>query len=494
MPEANPKSGGRRRQGVADYGARAPLSAPGGRKGGVDADNPGLEHPSGNGTEAAASAAAAEVVDLVSRLIRFDTTNTGEPETTMGEREAAEWVAAQLEDAGFATTYVESGGPGRGNVFARLEGAAPERGALLLHGHLDVVPAEAADWQVHPFSGAVQDGYVWGRGAVDMKDMVGMMLALARQYKRAGVVPPRDIVFAFLADEEAGSTFGAQWLVEHRPDLFDGVTEAVGEVGGFSLTVPSRAGGDRRLYLVETAEKGLCWMRLTARARPGHGSFLHADNAVTALAAAVARLGAHEFPLVVTESVAEFLAAVSSETGFDLDPGADDITGRLDKLGSIARIVGATLRDTANPTMLAAGYKANVIPQTAQAVVDCRILPGRRAAFEAELDEILGPDIEREWITSLDSYETTFDGDLVDAMNAAILAHDPQGRTVPYMLSGGTDAKALATLGIRCFGFAPLQLPPELDFAALFHGVDERVPVDALRFGTRVLDHFLRHS
>lgn len=437
--------------------------------------------------------AEAEVVDLVSRLIRFDTTNTGEPETTKGEREAAEWVAAQLEEAGYTTTYVESGAPGRGNVFARLEGADRDRGALMLHGHLDVVPAEPADWQVHPFSGAIQDGYVWGRGAIDMKDMVGMMLALARQYKRDGTVPPRDIVFAFLADEEAGSKFGSQWLVDHRPDLFEGVTEAVGEVGGFSLTVPSKSGGERRLYLVETAEKGLGWLRLTARAQPGHGSFLHTDNAVTALATAVAKLGAHEFPLVVTDSVAEFLAAVGDETGLDFDPEAEDITGRLDKLGSIARIVGATLRDTANPTMLSAGYKANVIPQTAQAMVDCRILPGRRPAFEAELDAILGPDIEREWVTSLDSYETTFDGDLVDAMNAAILAHDPDGTTVPYMLSGGTDAKALSRVGIRCFGFAPLRLPPELDFAALFHGVDERVPVDALRFGTRVLDHFLQH-
>lgn len=441
---------------------------------------------SGQGT------AEAEVVDLVSRLIRFDTTNTGEPETTVGEREAAEWVRARLEEAGYATTYVESGAPGRANVFARLEGADRSRGALMMHGHLDVVPAEPTDWQVHPFSGAVQDGYVWGRGAVDMKDMVGMMLALARQYKREGVVPPRDIVFAFLADEEAGGTFGSHWLVDHRPRLFEGVTEAVGEVGGFSLTVPARGGGDRRLYLVETAEKGLCWLRLRARAAAGHGSFLHSDNAVTALAAAVARLGIHEFPLVVSDSVAEFLSAVGEETGLDLEPDAPDISGRLDKLGSIARIIGATLRDTANPTMLNAGYKANVIPQTAEAVVDCRILPGRRAAFESEIDDILGPEIEREWITDLGSYETTFDGDLVGAMNAAILAHDSDGKTVPYMLSGGTDAKALARLGVRCFGFAPLRLPPDLDFAALFHGVDERVPVDALRFGTRVLDHFLR--
>jgi acetylornithine deacetylase/succinyl-diaminopimelate desuccinylase-like protein len=433
-------------------------------------------------------------VDLVSSLIRFDTSNTGELATTKGERECAEWVAAQLQEVGYETEYVESGAPGRGNVFARLKGSNADRGALLLHGHLDVVPAEPADWRVHPFSGAVEDGYVWGRGAVDMKDMVGMILAVARQFKAEGIVPPRDLVFAFVADEEAGGKYGCQWLVENRPDLFEGVTEAVGEVGGFSLTVARPDGTDRRLYLVETAEKGLGWMRLTAKGRAGHGSFLHGENAVTILAQAVARLGAHTFPLVMSDSVAEFLAAAGEETGLDFDTTSPDLHGTLAKLGTIANIIGATLHDTANPTMLSAGYKANVIPQTAEAVVDCRILPGRQAEFEATIDELIGPDVSREWITKLDSYETTFDGDLVDAMNDAILAHDPEARTVPYMLSGGTDAKAFAKLGIRCFGFAPLQLPADLDFSALFHGVDERVPVDALLFGTRVLEHFLLHS
>ena len=440
------------------------------------------------------SRAEAEVVELVSSLIRFDTSNTGELETTKGERACAEWVAAQLQEVGYETEYVESGAPGRGNVFARLKGAESGRGALMLHGHLDVVPAEPADWSVHPFAGTVQDGYVWGRGAVDMKDMVGMILALARQFKAEGVVPPRDLVFAFVADEEAGGKYGCQWLVEHRPDLFEGVTEAVGEVGGFSLTVPRPDGTDRRLYLVETAEKGLGWMRLTAKGRAGHGSFLHDDNAVATLAGAVSRLAGHQFPIVISDSVAEFLTAVGEETGLDFDPGSPDIDGTLAKLGTIANIIGATFRDTANPTMLKAGYKANVIPQTAEAVFDCRVLPGRQAEFERTVDQLIGPDVTREWITKLDSYETTFDGHLVDAMNEAILAHDPEARTVPYMLSGGTDAKAFAKLGIRCFGFAPLQLPPELDFSALFHGVDERVPVDALLFGTRVLEHFLLNS
>ncbi|PXW33838.1 UNVERIFIED_CONTAM: acetylornithine deacetylase/succinyl-diaminopimelate desuccinylase-like protein [Williamsia faeni] len=440
------------------------------------------------------SAATDEVVELVSRLIQFDTSNTGELATTKGEAECARWVQQKLEEVGFETEYLESGQPGRGNVFATLPGADRKRGKLLLHSHLDVVPAQAEDWSVHPFSGAVEDGYVWGRGAIDMKDMVGMALALARQFKRTGTVPPRDIVFAFLADEEAGGKWGSHWLVDNRPDLFEGITEAVGEVGGFSLTVDRPDGTQKRLYLVETAEKGLAWMRLTATAKAGHGSFLHEDNAVTILSEAVAKLGRHQFPLVMTESVSQFLEAVSEESGLSLTPDTPDLETALFKIGSIARIIGATLRDTANPTMLQAGYKANVIPQTATAVVDCRVLPGRQAAFEAEVDELIGPNVTREWITKLDSYETTFDGHLVDAMNDAILAHDPQGRTVPYMLSGGTDAKAFARLGIRCFGFAPLKLPTELDFAALFHGVDERVPVESLLFGTEVLEHFLMHS
>lgn len=439
------------------------------------------------------ASSADEVVDLVSALIRFDTSNTGDPATTKPEADCAEWVADRLREVGYTTEYVEAGAPGRGNVFARLPGADPSRGALMIHGHLDVVPAEPADWSVHPFSGAVKDGYVWGRGAVDMKDMVGMAIAVARHFKRSGIVPPRDLVFAFVSDEEHGGTFGANWLVDNRPDLFDGVTEAIGEVGGFSLTVPRKDGGQRRLYLIETAEKGLSWMRLTARGRAGHGSMVHDDNAVTAIAGAVDRLGRHQFPLVLNPAVEQFLTAVAEETGYDFDVNSPDLDGTIAKLGGVARIVSATLRDTANPTMLKAGYKANVIPASAEAVIDCRVLPGRKEAFEREVDELIGPDVTRSWERDLPSYETTFDGDLVDAMNAAVLALDPEARIVPYMMSGGTDAKSFQRLGIRCFGFAPLRLPPELDFAALFHGVDERVPVDALKFGAAVLEHFLQN-
>ena len=432
------------------------------------------------------STAEDEVVGLASDLIRIDSTNTGDPDTLVGERAAAEYVAEKLGDVGFEVTYLESGAPGRGNVIARLPGADPARGALLVHGHLDVVPADTSEWSVHPFSGVVRDGYLWGRGAVDMKDMVAMIIAVARRFRRDGVTPPRDLVFAFVADEEAGGLQGAHWLVQHRRDLFEGCTEAISEVGGFSLTV--REG--RRLYLIQTAEKGIAWMRLRARARAGHGAVVHEDNAVTALCAAVTRLGKHRFPLVMTDSVQGFLTAVGEETGLDFS--GDNLDGAVAKLGALARLIGATLRDTANPTMLDAGYKANVIPSTAEAVVDCRVLPGRQVAFEREVDELLGPDVTREWVLNLPPVETTFEGDLVGAMDAAIRREDPGARTVPYMLFGGTDAKAFSQLGMRCFGFSPLRLPPDLDFAALFHGVDERVPIDGLTFGTRVLDRFLR--
>jgi acetylornithine deacetylase/succinyl-diaminopimelate desuccinylase-like protein len=247
---------------------------------------------------------------------------------------------------------------------------------------------------------------------------------------------------------------------------------------------------NRRVYPIQSAEKGIAWMRLMARGKPGHGSFLHDDNAVTKVAEAVARLGNHTFPLTLTDTVRTFLGHMSELTGLEFPE--DDLEGSIAKLGPIGRIVGATIRDTANPTMLKAGYKANVIPSVAEAVVDCRVIPGRQEAFLREVDELLGPDVSREWVTDLPPVETEFEGALTDAMVAALRAHDDDAIAIPYMLSGGTDAKSFHTLGMRCYGFAPLRLPPDLDFASLFHGIDERVPVDALTFGTRVLDTFLR--
>jgi len=428
-----------------------------------------------------------EVVGICRDLLRIDTTNTGDPRTTVGERVAAEYVAAQLSDVGIAVELLESA-PRRANLVARIPGADRSRGALLVHGHLDVVPADASEWSVPPFSGEEKDGYLWGRGAIDMKDFDAMTLAVVRGWQRTGYVPPRDIVLAYTADEEAGMEYGSQWLVREHAGLFEGCTEAIGEVGGFSYTIND----DLRLYLIETAEKGIDWLRLHARGRPGHGSFVHDDNAVTALAEAVAAVGRHKFPMVVTPTVRSFLEQISEALGVELDPDEPELA--IAKLGPIANLIGATVRNTANPTRLEAGYKDNVIPGRASATIDCRTLPGQAEIFLEQLRAVIGPDVEIEHISQQDALETSFDGALVEAMGAALRAEDPGARTVPYMLSGGTDAKAFSTLGIRCFGFAPLKLPADLNFSALFHGVDERVPVEGLQFGVRVLDRLLQAS
>ncbi|BCJ56412.1 peptidase M20 [Actinoplanes sp. NBRC 14428] len=431
--------------------------------------------------------AADEVVGICRDLLRIDTSNTGDPRTTVGERAAAEYVAAQLTDVGIEVELHESA-PRRANLVARIPGRDRSRGALLVHGHLDVVPADAGEWSVHPFSGEEKDGYLWGRGAIDMKDFDAMMLAVVRDWQRTGVVPPRDIVLAFTADEEAGMEYGSQYLVREHAGLFEGCTEAIGEVGGFSYTIND----DLRLYLVETAEKGIDWLRLHAKGRPGHGSFVHDDNAVTALAEAVAAVGRHRFPMVITPTVRSFLEQVSEALGIELDPDEPELA--IAKLGPIANLIGATVRNTANPTRLEAGYKDNVIPGKASATIDCRTLPGQAELFLEQLRGVIGPDIEIEHLQQQAALETGFDGALVDAMGAALRAEDPGARAVPYMLSGGTDAKAFTTLGIRCFGFAPLKLPADLNFSALFHGVDERVPVEGLQFGVRVLDRLLKAS
>ncbi|GAA3134789.1 M20/M25/M40 family metallo-hydrolase [Streptomyces rameus] len=427
-----------------------------------------------------------EVVDLCRELIRFDTSNYGD-HSGPGERKAAEWVAEKLAEVGLEPKIYESH-PGRASTVARIEGEDPSRPALLIHGHLDVVPANAADWTHDPFSGEIADGCVWGRGAVDMKDMDAMTLAVVRDRLRSGRRPPRDIVVAFLADEEAGGTYGARHLVDNHPELFEGVTEAISEVGGFSFTVNDQ----RRLYLIQTAEKGMHWMKLTVAGTAGHGSMIHRDNAITELSEAVARVGRHTFPVRVTKTTRAFLDELGDALGTELDP--EDMQATIARLGGIAKLIGATLSNTANPTQLSAGYKVNVIPGEATAHIDGRFLPGHEEEFLADLDRLLGPNVRREDVHTDKALETGFDGDLVEAMQSALLAEDPTAKAIPYMLSGGTDAKSFDDLGIRGFGFAPLKLPPELDFAGMFHGVDERVPVDGLRFGVRVLDRFIDAS
>jgi acetylornithine deacetylase/succinyl-diaminopimelate desuccinylase-like protein len=435
-----------------------------------------------------APSATDDVITICQDLLRIDTSNFGD-DSGPGERLAAEYVAGLLSDVGLESDVFEST-TRRTSLVARIPGEDSSRPALLVHGHLDVVPAQADDWQVDPFSGEVKDDCLWGRGAVDMKDMDAIVLATVRAMLREGRRPPRDLVIAFLADEEAGGRLGSHWLVDHQPQLFDGVSEAVSEVGGFSVDLLGR-----RTYLLQTAEKGIAWLKLTAVGRAGHGSQINPENAVTRLAAAVARIGAHPWPVEVPTTVRAFIDGVRAQTGVDLAVGEEVDVDKLHELfGTTARWLEATVRNTANPTMLTAGYKHNVIPGQASALVDCRYLPGRQDELMAKISELAGPDITIETLHGDVALEVPYEGDLVEAMKTALLEQDPGAAVLPYCLSGGTDNKAFSRLGIKGYGFAPLQLPTGLDFAGMFHGVDERVPLESLRFGVRTFDRFLALS
>ena len=427
---------------------------------------------------------AAEVVEICSDLIAFDTSNYGD-QPGPGERKAAEHVAALLDEVGIGVEVLESE-PGRTSLIGRWGGNVGE--PVLLHGHLDVVPAAAADWSVPPFAGEVRDSAdgpcVWGRGAVDMKDFDAMLLSTVRARARAGAVPERPLVLCFTADEEAGGAKGAGFLAREHRDLIADCTTAVGEVGGFSTTVRGR-----RFYLIEAAEKGMAWVRLTARGNAGHGSMRHTDNAVTRLAEAVARIGRHQWPVRLTPTMEVLLAAVAELAGTEATP--ENAEALVEEFGSASRMLGAVIRNTANPTMLEAGYKVNVVPGVATARIDGRFLPGYEDEFWDTLAALAGPDVEITKDVHMRGIENPYDGSVAAAMTASLLAEDPDAIVAPYLMSGGTDAKYWADLGMTCFGFAPLRLPEDLDFTALFHGVDERVPVDSLEFGARVFDRFL---
>ncbi|MFF9089103.1 M20/M25/M40 family metallo-hydrolase [Streptomyces sp. NPDC014991] len=429
------------------------------------------------------SQALDEVVEFTSGLIRIDTTNRGGGDCR--ERPAAEYAAERLAGAGLEPLLLERT-PGRTNVVTRIAGTDPSADALLVHGHLDVVPAEAADWSVHPFSGEVRDGVVWGRGAVDMKNMDAMILAVVRSWARQGVRPRRDLVIAFTADEEASAEDGSGFLADRHPELFEGCTEGVSESGAFTF----HDGSGREIYPVAVGERGTGWLKLTARGRAGHGSKVNGENAVTRLAAAVTRIGEHEWPIRLTPTVRAALSQLAALYG--IDAGFTDVDRLLEKLGPAARLVEATVRNSANPTMLDAGYKVNVIPGEAVAHVDGRFLAGFEEEFTATIDELTGPDVRWEFAHREVALEAPLDTPVYAAMRAAVGEFAPGGHVVPYCMSGGTDAKQFSRLGVTGYGFTPLKLPPDLDYQALFHGVDERVPVEALHFGVRVLDRFLR--
>ncbi|NHN54835.1 M20/M25/M40 family metallo-hydrolase [Calidifontibacter sp. DB0510] len=430
-----------------------------------------------------------EVVRLCQDLIGIDTSNYGDG-SGPGERKAAEYVMSELTEVGLDPELIESE-PGRASVVVRIEGEDSSRGALVVHGHLDVVPANAADWQVDPFAAELKDDCIWGRGAVDMKDMDAMILACVRELARSGKKPPRDLIIGMLADEEAGGLKGSHWLVDHRPELFEGATEAISEVGGYSVTFEGTS-GEQRAYLLQTAEKGIAWLRLVAHGRAGHGSVPNDENAVVRLAQAIARIDAHVWPREYIASVRQLLDGLAELTGITY--ADDDLSPLLTKLGGARGFVEGTLQDTANFTMLDSGYKHNVIPQGASASLDCRFLPGHEDDLMATIRELAGEFVDVEVVHRDIALDAPFDAPIVEQMKAALLAEDPEAAVLPYCLSGGTDNKALQQLGITGYGFAPLRLPADLDFAPMFHGIDERVPVESLKFGTRVLSRFLANS
>ena len=421
------------------------------------------------------------VVAVARDLIRIDTTNYGGGRA-VGERQAAEYVGAYLERLGLKPEYYEPV-PNRTNVCVRIPGRDTRKPALVVHGHLDVVPAVAEDWSVDPFAGEVRDGMLWGRGAVDMKNMDAMILTSIADILRSGDLPERELVVAFFADEENGGVEGSALVVRDRPEWFAGATAAISEVGGFSIDVAGR-----RAYLLQTGEKALLWLKLVARGAAGHGSRFHPDNAVTRLAEAVARIGRTHWPVRLTPTTTAFLGAVSELSGLSID----DPDALAASTGAAAAFLKATLRTTANPTALSAGYKHNVIPDRAEALIDVRVLPGTEDAALEDLRRIAGPGIEIEAVVRDIGMETPFAGDLVDAVVETLGRHDPGVPVIPYLMGAGTDNKALSRLGIVGYGFAPLRLPTGFDFTGMFHGVDERVPLDSLVFGQRVLTDLLR--
>lgn len=427
--------------------------------------------------------ASTDTLRIAQDLIQLDTTNYGGGRSE-GEQSAAEYVEQHLRTLGLAPQIFESA-PKRTCVVCRVPGSDPSQPPLVVHGHLDVVPAIAEDWSVDPFAATVRDGYLWGRGAVDMKNMNAMILSSAAEILGSGQLPNRELILAFFADEEDGGALGSHFLVNEHPELFAGAKQAISEVGGYSVQV-----GDERAYLIQTGEKAMIWVRARARGTAGHGSRLLNGNALVTLAEALVRLGRHEWRLTLNATTTRLLNEIAATLG--VEPDLEHPERLVVHTGAGAGFIESSLRTTANVTMLEAGYKHNVVPDLAEAAIDIRTLPGDEEAVLAELRTILGSEIELEIVHQDIGMEVPFETDIVTAMVTALRTEDVDARVLPYLMPAGTDNKALARLGIDGYGFVPMQLPREFDFVSMFHGVDERIPVDALSFGHRVLTSMLR--
>ena len=375
-------------------------------------------------------------------------------------------------------------------MVARLKGTG-EKEPLLLTAHLGVVEAEPESWEYPPFCGEVHDGCLWGRGAIDMKNMAAMSIAILCRLKKDNIKLKRDIIFAAVADEEAGCRYGSLWLCENHPELVR-AEYAIGEGGGFNIAV---AGKD--YFTVQVAEKGICWVSAKVRGEPGHGSMPRSDSAVVRLSEAIARLGREGLPRHHSSPVADFVSSLAEHQPAALRPfirmlsnprWAPSLLKRLPD-PSVARAFSAMLGNTASPTVLKAGSKVNVIPGFAEALIDGRILPGQtQEAFLAELQAVLGEDVELEVQHALPPVVTEPKmSPLYQTILDVMQQSEPDAPVVPYMLPGFTDAKAFTSIGAKWYGFAPVKMPPDIRFVDLFHGHNERIPVDGLRWGTERL-------
>jgi acetylornithine deacetylase/succinyl-diaminopimelate desuccinylase-like protein len=416
-----------------------------------------------------------DVAELCSHLIRF---NSSQPDGD--ERRIGEYLAGVLTDLGLQPTVLEAE-PRRTNVIARIPGRRPNLGGLLVHAHTDVVPANPAEWTVPPFSGQISDGLIHGRGAVDMKNMIAMTVTAVEAELADGWQPERDVVLAFVADEEQGSRLGARWLMRDHAHLFDGVTHAIGEAGGFSFEFP----GQQRAYFVQIAEKPIRWIHLETRGRAGHASMPSQEDAISNLLRILSSIASTE------------LTAESSPTHQRLSDdlirltGQDRLESAVASMGSVGDMLSAALRSTVSTTVVSAGSQPNVIPASASAVIDVRTTSD--SAFD-ELVSLLADQCTATLIRETPGAASVFEGPLAEILTAAISRSDPGAVVIPTPLPIGTDAKFFSQLGIACYGFIPMRTPAKFNLPAMFHGVDECVPVEALEFGTRVLRHVLASS
>lgn len=426
-----------------------------------------------------------DALELFRALIRLDTTNP-----PGNERPAAELLAESLRADGLEPVLIDSA-PGRGNVVTRVKGNG-SKAPLLLTAHLDVVGAEAGKWRHPPFGAEIHDGYVWGRGAVDMKHMAAMSAFVVKLLKRRGVKLARDVIFAGVADEESGSRYGAEFLVDQHPE-FVRAEYALGEIGGFSLNI-----GPVTYYPIQIAQKGTVWGKLHTHGSVGHGSIPRPDNAVIRLARAVAAMGSRRLPQHTSEAVRDMVEALAKEQKFPLSlvmrglltPALSERLLKLFPNPSVARAFAALLSNTVTPTVLRAGSKTNVIPGTAEAEFDGRTVPGQtQDDLLRELRALIGPEVEIEVLDTTPPITTSKDTDLYRHLEACLRRADPAGKPIPYVIPGFTDARAFSKLGTKYYGFAPLKFDPadDIAFADLYHGHDERAPVEGFKWGLRLL-------